>query len=58
MIQKWMSDLEDNQAAKTKKIIFKNEDSLASGKISSVPTFVLQGFRRKKETEKGVKKNI
>lgn len=53
-----MSDLEDNQAAKTKKIIFKNEDSLASGKISSVPTFVLQGFRRKKETEKGVKKNI
>lgn len=58
MIQKWMSDLEDNQAAKTKKIILKNEDSLASGKISSVPTFVLQGFRRKKETEKGVKKNI
>lgn len=31
---------------------------MASGKISSVPTFVLQGFRRRKETEKGVKKKI
>ena len=30
--------------------------SLASGKISSVPTFVLQGFRRRKETEKRVNK--
>lgn len=37
---------------------FKNEDSLVSGKISSVPTFVLQGFKRRKETEKGVKKKL
>ena len=43
-------------SSKNKKIIYKNEDSLASGKISSVPTFVLQGFRRRKETDKGVKK--